>query len=305
MRRMRFGVLILPEFPWAEASDVWRRAEQLGFDHAWTYDHIAWRSLRDAAWFGAIPTLTAAAMATDRMRLGTLVASPNFRHPVPFARDLIAVDDVSGGRLTVGLGSGGFGHDATVLGQEPWSLRERTDRFVEFVGLLDRLLADPSRKRGTEPVRTSYAGTYYSADEAPMQPGCVQQPRVPFALAATGPRGMGLVADHGDIWVTNGDRARDDLMAAPEGAELVRQQTTRLAEACEASGRDLASIDRLVLTGLRLDSGLGSVEQLRDTVGRYEEVGITDFVVHWRRPEPPFAADPTTFDEVISQVTQA
>lgn len=301
---MRFGALILPEFAWTEAARVWRRAEELGFDHAWTYDHIAWRSLRDSTWFGALPTLTAAATVTDRMRLGTLVASPNFRHPVPFARDLVTLDDVSGGRLTVGLGAGGFGHDATIVGQKAWSRRERMDRYVEFVELLDRLLADPSRRRPTDgPVRTSYAGKYYSATEAPMQPGCVQRPRAPFALAAVGPRGMGLVADRGDIWVSNGDRTSDKMLAAPEGAEVVRQQRQLLDEACAARHRDPETIDRLLLVGLRLDSGLGSVEQLRETVGQYDEVGITDFVVHWPRSQQPFAGDQAKFEEVISQVT--
>lgn len=302
---MRFGALILPEHPWSEAAHVWKRAEELGLDHAWTYDHISWRSLRDSTWFGAVPTLTAAATATDRLRLGTLVASPNFRHPVPFAQDLLTLDDVSDGRLTVGLGAGGFGHDATVLGEEPWSRRERMDRFVEFVGLLDRLLAEPDRRRGEEPVRTSATGRYYSADEAAMQPGCVQRPRTPFAIAAVAPRGMKVVATHGDIWVSNGDRASEGPLAAPEGAMVVHQQSKLLADSCEAAGRDPASIDRLVLVGLRLESGLGSVEELRDTVGRYEEVGVTDFVVHWPRPEPPFTGDTAHFEAVISAVTNA
>jgi hypothetical protein len=89
---VRLGVVILPELRRAELVSTWRRAEELGFDHAWTYDHLAWRSLRDSPWFGAIPTLVAAATATTRIRLGTLVASPNFRHPVSFARELIALD---------------------------------------------------------------------------------------------------------------------------------------------------------------------------------------------------------------------
>src|SRR5436309_15441027 len=90
---MRIGVLILPELPWSTAQSLWRRAEELGFDHAWTYDHLAWRSLRDAPWFGAMPTLAAAAVVTTRMRLGTLVASSNFRHPVSFAKEIITLDD--------------------------------------------------------------------------------------------------------------------------------------------------------------------------------------------------------------------
>ena len=93
---MRLGIVILPEHRWPVARDVWRRAEQLGLDHAWTYDHLAWCTLRDAPWFGAVPTLAAAATITSRIRLGPLVASPNFRHPVSFARELITLDEVSG-----------------------------------------------------------------------------------------------------------------------------------------------------------------------------------------------------------------
>ncbi|MGA2522463.1 MAG: LLM class flavin-dependent oxidoreductase, partial [Acidimicrobiales bacterium] len=81
---MRLGVLVLPEFRWPEARSLWSRVEELGFDHAWTYDHLAWRTLRDSTWFGAVPVLAAAVVVTTRIRLGTLVASPNFRHPVPF-----------------------------------------------------------------------------------------------------------------------------------------------------------------------------------------------------------------------------
>jgi alkanesulfonate monooxygenase SsuD/methylene tetrahydromethanopterin reductase-like flavin-dependent oxidoreductase (luciferase family) len=130
---LQVGVLILPDHRWSVAARTWIRAEQLGFAHAWTYDHLTWRGHRDLPWFGAIPTLTAAAMATQSIALGTLVASPNFRHPVPFAKDLITLDDVSGGRLIAGIGAGADGWDTTMLGAPPWGRRERTERFEEFV----------------------------------------------------------------------------------------------------------------------------------------------------------------------------
>src|SRR5438132_13736548 len=166
---------------------MWRRAEELGFDHAWTYDHLAWGPLRDSSWFPAVPTLAVAATVTTTIRLGPLVASPNFRHPVPLARDLIALDDVSSGRITAGLGAGSVGWDATILGQRAWPPAERAARFDEFVTLLDRVLTAPA---------TDHSGRYYSADGARIAPGSVQQPRVPFAIAATGPRSMRLAAEH-------------------------------------------------------------------------------------------------------------
>ena len=70
-----------------------------------------------AAQCAFIPTLTAAAMSTERIRLGTFVASPNYRHPVPFAKDVATLDQVAGGRVVLGLGSGGTGFDAYVLGR--------------------------------------------------------------------------------------------------------------------------------------------------------------------------------------------
>jgi alkanesulfonate monooxygenase SsuD/methylene tetrahydromethanopterin reductase-like flavin-dependent oxidoreductase (luciferase family) len=291
---MRLGAVILPDAPWELARSAWLRAEALGLDHVWTYDHIAWRSLREHTWFGAVPTLTAAAVETQRIRLGTLVASPNFRHPVPFARELIALDDISQGRFTLGIGAGAPGWDATVLGQDPWPPSERAARFEEFVALTDRLL--------TTPV-TDHRGSYYSAADVVLRPGCVQRPRLPFAVAATGPRGMAVAARHGQTWVTNGDRSHDGpLLSAVEGAAVVAEQMGRLEEVCAGAGRDPASLDRLVLTDLHLAPGLESVEQFRDTIGRYGEVGVTDLVVHWPRADGPFAGDVDAFEAVVSSV---
>jgi alkanesulfonate monooxygenase SsuD/methylene tetrahydromethanopterin reductase-like flavin-dependent oxidoreductase (luciferase family) len=289
---MRFGVVILPDARWAEAGERWRRADELAFDMAWTYDHLAWRSLRDGPWFGMVPTLAAAASVTSRLRLGPLVASPNFRHPVPFAKELVSLDDLSGGRLVVGLGAGGVGWDATVLGGPAWSARERADRFEDFVGLLDALLRSPADLTVT--------GRYYSAHEARNLPGCVQQPRAPFAVAATGPRGFRLAARFGQAWVTTGDRTTPGPVGAVEGAAIVREQIERLEEACAEVGRDAGSIDRMLLTGAEFDDGLSSEEAFRDLAGRYEEVGVTDLLVHWPRDDEPYVADLATFERIFT-----
>ena len=293
---MRVGVCILPEHPWATGRDLWQRAEALGFVHAWTYDHLAWRSLRDSPWYSAIPTLTAAAVVTERMRLGTLVASPNFRHPVPFARELLALDDVSAGRLTLGIGAGGLGYDTEMLGQEAWSPRERADRFADFLALLDRLLREPE---------VSSTGDYYSAVEARGYPGCVQEPRIPFAVAAVGPRGMRLAATYGDTWVTTGDRAYGEPASPEAGARVVHEQMDRLDAACADVGRDPATLARLVLTGPALQPGTGSVHEFEDALGRYEAVGVTDLVVHWPRASDPYRGDRARFERIISAVCTA
>lgn len=287
---MRVGVLILPEHRWPAAAEKWVRAESLGFDHAWTYDHLAWRDLRDSTWFASVPTLAAVAAVTSTIRLGALVASPNFRHPVPFARELLTLDDISLGRLCVGIGAGGQGWDATVLGQTPWEMRERQERFAEFVDLLDRLLRDRE---------VSFTGRYWTAREARSYPGCVQQPRVPFAIAATGPRSMRVAARHASMWVTNGDRSHEGPpLPAERGAEVVARQLRLFEEVCEDEGRDPATVERLVLTGPRLASGLQGVDEFRTVVDAYEAVGVTDLVVHWPRPEPPYVGDEAILEEI-------
>jgi alkanesulfonate monooxygenase SsuD/methylene tetrahydromethanopterin reductase-like flavin-dependent oxidoreductase (luciferase family) len=288
---VRVGVVILPEHPWPRAKALWQRAEALELDHAWTYDHLSWRMLRDDPWHAATPTLAAAAAVTERIRLGTLVASPNFRHPVPTARELITLDDLSGGRFTFGLGAGGLGWDATTLGNEAWSPRERADRFEEFVVLTDLLLRQPV---------TTWRGEHYAAHEARSAPGCVQQPRLPLVLAAGGPRGLALTVEHGQGWVTVGERDRAGGAAAlDESVATVAAQLAKVDEACAAGGRDPATLDRYVLTGLNLDSGLRSVREFDELVDRYEAIGITDLVVHWPRPAPPYEGDEATFLRIL------
>src|ERR1041384_7308319 len=104
---MRFGLTILTDLPWAEAEPRWRAAEDLGFDHAWTYDHLVWGGLPDSPVFAFAPTLALASTVTSTIGLGVFVSSPNFRHPYVLARDAITLDDASGGRFVLGVGAGG------------------------------------------------------------------------------------------------------------------------------------------------------------------------------------------------------
>jgi alkanesulfonate monooxygenase SsuD/methylene tetrahydromethanopterin reductase-like flavin-dependent oxidoreductase (luciferase family) len=290
---MRHGIVILPQDKWADARQKWQQAEELGFDHAWTYDHLSWRSLADEPWHATIPTLTAAASATSTIKLGTFVASPNFRHPVPFAKELATVDDISGGRMLLGVGSGGTGFDAFVLGQPEYTPRQRHERFVEFVGALDELLRH-------EPVGSggiSFDGEWFTAHEARMVGTPAQTPRIPLVVAANGPKGLRMVAERADGWVTTGREGvvGDEWWAGV--AELGR----RLDDALSAQGRE--SIDRY----LSLDSGgtlaLESVSAWEDAVGRASDLGFTDVIYHWPRDEGIYAAKEETLFEVASRLS--
>jgi alkanesulfonate monooxygenase SsuD/methylene tetrahydromethanopterin reductase-like flavin-dependent oxidoreductase (luciferase family) len=295
---LRLSTVILPYRRWHEGGrSTWQRAEQLGFHAAYTYDHLSWRSFRDGPWFGAVPTLTAAAGVTDTLRLGTLVTSPNFRQPVTLAKELISLDDISGGRITLGVGAGGTGFDATALGQEPWTPRERAERFAEFVSLLDRLLIED----GTQGV--SYKGDHYSAHEARNIPGCVQRPRLPFAVAATGPRGLKLAARYGQAWVTTGDPKLYENGTPAQSVQALRGQTEKLADACAAFGRDVRDMEKVLLTGFTPDRArpLQSLDAFVDFAGRHRELGFTEIVVHWPIPDSDFAADEKVFEQIAME----
>ncbi|GAA1074357.1 LLM class flavin-dependent oxidoreductase [Tsukamurella spumae] len=283
---MRFGVVILPQYPWPEARRRWRKAEELGFDHAWTYDHLSWRTLADQPWGATVPLLTAAATATERIRLGTFVTSPNFRHPVPFAKDLASVDEIASGRMLLGIGSGGTGFDAFVLGQPELTPRERHERFVEFTRDLDVLL----RFEQGGPI--SFDGPRYRAVDARMVGAPAQSPRMPFVLAANGPKGLRIVAEQGQGWVTTGP----DGDGGDAWWSRVAELSQRLDDALDGAGRARGSIDRY----LSIDSGgtysLSSPEAADDAVGRAAELGFTDVILHWPRDGEPYLGTEAALD---------
>src|SRR6188472_3844354 len=205
----------------------------MGFDHAWTYDHLVWGGLPDSPVFAFAPTLALASTVTSTIGLGVFVASPNFRHPYVLARDAITLDDASGGRFLLGVGAGGD-LDSGILG-ESRPLKERVDRFHEFTGLLDRLLRED---------HVDHDGEFYATRDARTLPEPVRE-RVPLVVAGNGPRSVSLAARLGDAWA-------------------------RYA--------------------------LESVELYAEMAGRAAELGFTDVVTHWPRPDGPYAGSEATLE---------
>lgn len=268
---MRIGVLILPSAPWDQAQQMWRKAEELGFAHAWTSDHIGWQDMVGKEWYAAVPTLAAASVITRQIKLGTLVSSPNFRHPVPYAKEVVTLNELSGGRFILGLGAGGSGIDATARGQDPeWTPVERAERFGEFVELTAELLSNPV---------TDADGKYYQARQAPIWPVDSSPAHIPLAIAANGPRGMALAVRHGDIWVTNGRSPRNGVVPPVAQPDDVAGQVRQLTDICEKAGRDPASQRRLLMYVNREPTALASLDVFRETVDTYRQIGITDLVV--------------------------
>jgi alkanesulfonate monooxygenase SsuD/methylene tetrahydromethanopterin reductase-like flavin-dependent oxidoreductase (luciferase family) len=291
---MRVGVAILPDTTWADNATRWRRTEELGFDSAWTYDHVWWRTLRDSPWFAAMPVLSAAAAVTSRLTIGVMVASPNFRNPVMTAKEAIAIDDISAGRFVLGVGAGAMtAGDATVLGGEPLSLADRADRFREFADLTDRLL----RARETD-----YAGRFYTAREAVMVPGCVQAPRLPLAVAASAPRALGVAARYGDAWITPGPANWLGRYRPEECLAAVASQASELKRACDREGRDFASLDRIFLATGMGGNPLQSPDACLRTAESYAAIGMTHLILHWPRETGVYANDPRALEDVAAKV---
>lgn len=283
---MRVGITILPEDSWTDTRARWQAAEEMGFDHAWTYDHLVWAGLPDSTWFGALPTLAAAAAVTSRIGLGTFVSSPNYRHPYVFYRDLLALQDISGGRLLCGLGTGGD-LDAALLGEE-LSLGQRVDRFHEFVEALDRLARED---------HVDLAGRFYTARDARTLPGPAQRPAIPFVIAANGPRVLRLAVRLGQGWVTYG-KGGD---TPGEWWAGIAELGTRLDEAQAAAGRH-TPIDRYLSLDGAPGFSLESVDHFEDMVGRAGELGFTDVVTHWPRREGVYAGSERVLEEVAARL---
>ncbi len=263
---LRVGVVVVQNLPWAQWRERVLDVEQLGYDGVHVWDHLVHRTQRrDDPLFDGMTALASAAEFTSRIRLGTMVAAPIFRHPSVLANQAMTLDQISGGRLELGIGAGGAELDHQVLGIEPWSAAERVERFRDTVAIVDAVL------RG----ETSFSGGVYRTDGMSVAPGPVQQPRPPLTIAAHGPRTLRIAAQYADVW--NSITTRD---ATPEQALAEAVQRSQLLDryAIEA-GRDPASIRRSVLIGSDDWPVLRSVDTFRDAVVRYRHAGIDDVVL--------------------------
>ena len=282
---MRIGITVLTDLPWREAAPRWRAAEEMGFAHAWTYDHLVWGGLPDAPWRAATPVLGAVAATTSQIGLGTLVASPNFRHPYQLLREAQALEDVSDGRFLLGLGTGGD-LDSRLLAQPELTVRERVDRFQEDVDLLLRLRAED---------HVDADGRWFSVRDARTLPPLA---RTPLLVAGNGPRSVRYAARVGDGWVTTGPPADtvEEWGAGLAAASRVLDE--------ELEGRELPRYVLLDSAGTLFGgdgrTSLSSVEFFTDLVGRVGELGFTDAITHWPRPEPPYAASERVLEQVAA-----
>lgn len=233
---------------------VAKTAESAGYDAFFRSDHylrmgaVSGRPGPTDAWL----TLAALARETERIRLGTLMTAGTFRLPGPLAISVAQVDQMSGGRVEFGLGSGWYEEEHNAYGIPFPTLRERFDRYAEQLEIVTGLWATP--KGGTY----SYDGNYYQFTESPALPKPVQDPRPPVLIGGGGKKRTPLLAA----------RHADEFNLPFVDIDTATAQFQRVAAACDEVGRDSSELIRSI--GLVLCVGRDETEiaERADAIGR-------------------------------------
>ena len=233
---------------WTDLLAIARRAEDVGFDSLWIPDHLILRSgARTHGAWECWSLLSAIAAATRRVELGTIVLSTSFRNPALLAKMADTLDEISGGRLILGLGAGWHEPEYTAFG---FPFDHRASRFEEAFTIIRTLLREG---------RIDVAGRYYQARECELLPRGPRPQGPPLLVGTRGARMLRLTARGADLWngwlVTQGN---DPALVAP-----LREA---LDTACVEIGRDPATLARTV--GVRVDQvGGGTTWPLPEAIG--------------------------------------
>ena len=230
------------EVRWPELRAIARMAEQVGFDSIWFGDHLLYRfsSGETRGPWEAWTTLAGLAEATTRVTLGPLVAATAFHSPFMLAKQAATVDEISGGRLVLGLGAGWNATEFAALGQ-PFD--KRIARFEEAFTIVRTLLAHGS---------IDFAGEFYEAREAELLPQPARPGGPPLLIGSSGARMLAATLPYAAAW----NAWYADTGNAPAGVARLRDIVD--AAAVDA-GRDPASIERTVAVQVRMPDGTGRV----------------------------------------------
>ncbi len=285
---MRLRIFTEPQqgASYATLRRVATATEDLGFDAFFRSDpfltmgNVSGEPGPTDAW----ATLAALAVETKRIKLGTLVTAATFRLPGPLAITVAQVDEMSGGRVEFGLGTGWFDAEHAAYGIPFPPLGERFDRFEEQLAIITGLWSTPAGQT------FSYDGTYYQLTDSPALPKPAQRPKLPVIIGGAGPRRTPALAA----------KYADEFNAAFRSPADAEAGFGRVRDACAAAGRDPASIvfsaAQVVCCGkdeaelarraasigrelpeLRENGVVGSPSEVVDKIGAYAEAGATTF----------------------------
>ena len=279
--------------PWEALRELAVSAEEAGLDSIWAADHLIFRE--GDTWSGiqeCWTILAAVAAVTHRVEIGPMVLALPFRNPALTAKMATALDEVSGGRLILGLGCGWHEPEFDAF---DFPFDHRVGRFEEGLGVLLPMLREG---------RVRVEGRWHRADAELLPPG--PRPKgPPILIAGKRPRMLRLVARHADAWNAAWYGRREDA------GELL-QRIALLREACEAEGRDPAAI--AITVGLFVhfpgvpDPGYedpperaiaGSAEEVGRALADYRDLGIEHLIVHLWPPTPAAVAELARAAEIV------
>jgi F420-dependent oxidoreductase-like protein len=276
---MRFSIWPSPARSWDHIRELAAHCEQTGWDGVYFADHFMPNGPGPAPLDGDTlecwSVIAGLAAVVPRMRLAPLVTSVTYRHPAVLAKIAAAVDHISQGRLTLGVGAGWQQNEHAAYGLALGTVRERMDRFEEAVQILRSLLDQP---------RTTFTGQYFQVQDAPAQPAPVQD-RLPLLIGGGGERRtMRIAAQYADEW---------NSWTTPE---LLAHKVSVLRGHCEQVGRDPDEIHVSTQAVLYMSTDEAWLEQRRqvqpgspvvvgtpgevaDIIGRYRDAGADEFIV--------------------------
>ena len=252
-----------------------RLAEELGFDSGWTIDHFLLKyPTGPSVGLWECWTLTAAlAAATQRMELGTLVTCVSFRNPALLAKMADTVDEISGGRLILGLGAGWVPDEYAMLGL-PFD--HSATRFEEAIQIIHQLLREG---------HVDFEGRFHQARDCELRPRGPRPQGPPIMIGTTGERMLRLTARYADSW---------NVFFSSFGNNLdeFRPLMARVDAACQAEGRDPATLERsaTVMVGFVLPGAVGhpgakqpiagTPQQIAEQLRGFEQAGVGHLQVY-------------------------
>jgi alkanesulfonate monooxygenase SsuD/methylene tetrahydromethanopterin reductase-like flavin-dependent oxidoreductase (luciferase family) len=245
-RPLKVGVQ-LPEVEretrWPELLDMTRAIEDLGYDSVWLGEHLLyrWPDRPPRGPWEAWSMLSAIAAVTDRVEFGPLVACTAFHNPGVLAKQAATIDEISGGRLIMGLGAGWNETEFRAFGI-PFD--HRVDRFEEAFTIIRTLLQDGA---------IDFDGRYYQARDCELLPRGPRPEGPPLMIGSNGPRMLRITAPHVAAW----NSWFADIGNDPVGIASLRQVVDA---ACADVGRDRAEIERTVAVLVRFPGGTGRIQ---------------------------------------------
>lgn len=295
---MRFSFWPTPSQPYGDVLELARHVERTGWDGLWYADHFM-PNAEDTStpWPEAWITLAALGAQVPRLRIGTLVAGNTYRHPAVLAKMAATLDHITAGRVVLGLGSGWQENEHQQYGIPFYTVGERLRRLDEACQVIKLLYNEGS---------ASFNGRYYQLDNASLEPKPVQSP-LPLLIGGGGEKvTLKITAKYADAWnvwgtpdVLEHKMAILDRHCADVGRDP--KSIKRTAVALLFLSEDQGFLERMRGAGIERPSLIGTAEEVRDQVARYEALGVDELIV------PDFtmgsiAQKMATLDHFISDV---